>query len=75
MPNKEEQVANSLFDPVTVRKVLKSLALSLAAAVSAFCVSYAQTENLKFSVLVAVPTFLAPFVPNTMNEYFSGKKK
>ena len=69
------QVKNSLFDPVTVRKVLKSLLLSSAAAVSAFCATYAQTDNLKIAILVAIPTLLAPFVPNTVNEYLSGEPK
>lgn len=66
------QVKNSLFDPVTICKVLKSLLLSLLSGASAFCVVYVTTENWKISLAAGGAAMLAPFGTNTAIEYRKG---
>lgn len=71
----KQQVAYSLFDPVTMRKVIKGFGFSFLSGLSAFITNYALTDNPKASFLVALAAVLAPFAVNTGNEYRSGVEK
>lgn len=69
----ENQIANSLFDPVTVRRVLKSFGLSMLSGVSVFLSSYVMNNDVRQSLILAGIAVLAPFAPNTMAEYRKGQ--
>lgn len=66
------QVQNSLFDVVTMRKVIKGLLFSLLGGLSAFITAYTQFGDAKKSALIALAVVLAPFSANTAMEYRSG---
>lgn len=69
----ENQIANSIIDPVTVRRVLKSLGLSLLSGASVFLTSFVVNEDWKQSLFFALAAVLAPFAPNTVAEYRKGE--
>lgn len=70
----EKQKANSIIDPVTRQKVLKSLGLSMLSGLSVFLTSFVMNNDAKKSLILAAIAVLAPFAPNTLAEYRKGEK-
>jgi len=60
------------FDPVTKKKIVNSLWLSLISAGGAFIASVCKTRDLKASAIIALSTGGA-FLVNTLKEYIAGR--
>ena len=69
----QKQIANSIIDPVTVRRILKSLGLSFLSGASVFLTSFVMNSDWKQSLVLALAAILAPFAPNTVAEYHKGE--
>ena len=65
------QIKNS-FDPVTKKKIITSLWLSLISASGAFISSYAETKDAKASAFIALAT-AGGFLANILREYVKGQ--